>query len=508
MTNNEFLTVHDMSMEQLAERLEEIERNYEEFFAGARDGFYISTKEGQFLDCNDALVNMLAYRVTEEVLALDLNTDLWANPWDRVRFQAIIEQQGRVNDYRAVFKRKDGSPIHVTLSSEVWRDEQGSIKGYRGFVVDRTEERLMRLQLALSETKYRDLLNNIREGVFISDAAGTIIDCNQALCEITGFSIDESVGMNYYRDLFVDAADLPHFSRRFKGLGEVSDHELQIIRKDGTIRDVHMSGYATWNAAGGVSGYQGIMRDITEAKRLRVQLLQSEKLSAMGKMASQLAHELNNPVYAIMNCMELVKDALPATHEKKKYLEQAYNECKRTSGLLIKMLKFFRPDNEEKRPTNINKLLEETLLFYEKQFKNLNIRVVTDLANDLPMLPAVGSQLKQVFINMIINSNTAMSFGGELRVSSGFDPDENHIVVTIRDSGRGIPMRDLQRIFDAFFTTKKEVKGVGLGLSICYGLIKEHHGRIDVQSEVGRGTSFSIFLPLDANDPSAHDPGT
>ncbi|MEJ2716325.1 MAG: ATP-binding protein, partial [Deltaproteobacteria bacterium] len=276
----------------------------------------------------------------------------------------------------------------------------------------------------------------------------------------------------------------------------IRDYELQIVRKDGAVRDVSMSGYAGRDSAGEIVSYQGLMRDITEAKRLRSQLVQSERLSAMGKMASQLAHELNNPIYGIMNCLELLKDSIPESHERRKYLDLAYNECKRTSGLLIKMLKFFKPDDEQKSPSNINKLIEETLLFYERQFKNLNIRVSTDLASNLPTTMAIESQLKQVFINMVINANTAMPAGGELHVASRFDPQENVIAVTIQDTGTGIPPENLSRIFDAFFTTKKEVKGVGLGLSICYGFIREHGGTIDVRSEIGTGTSFIIYLPV------------
>lgn len=498
MSTEDFLSTANLTMEQVEERLVDIERNYGEFFGAAREGFYISTREGQFLDCNDALVDMLGYRVSEEVLCLDLNKDLWANPWDRIRFQAIIEERGYVKDYRAVFKRQDGSPLYVTLSSQVWKDEQGKIKGYRGFVVDHSRERLMCAQLAETETKFRDLFDNIGEGVFISDGKGNITDCNQALCDMIGYTSDEFLGMNYYRDLFVNADDVMDFRRRFTEQGKISDYELQIRRKDGSIRDVSMSGYATKNPVGQTLSYQGMMRDVTEAKRLRSQLTQSSKLSAMGQMASQLAHELNNPIYGIMNCLELLKDVVPASHRKRKYLDLAYNECKRTSGLLIKMLKFFKPDDEHKTLTDINKLLEETLLFYEKQFKNLNIRISTNLAPDLPSIMGVGSQLKQVFINMIINANTAMPAGGDLLVESRFVPDQNHVVVTIEDTGIGIPRGSLDRIFDAFFTTKKEVKGVGLGLSICFGLIKDHAGSIDVKSEEGKGTRFSIHLPVNS----------
>lgn len=498
MTVRDFPWYSSMSEEEIQSRKEEIERNKREFFAEARDGFYISTREGQFLDCNRALVRMLGYESRAEVLSLDLNTELWADKSDRPKFQAIIEKQGYVRDYKGAFFHKSGRLVYVSLSSHVWRDESGNIRGYRGFVVDQTEERQMRDRLQLVETSYRELFENMLDGVFVADKGGTVIDCNRSLCEIIGYTQEEFLGMNYYRDLFVDPDVVMDFRRTLTRHGAIKDYELQIVRKDGTIRDVTMSGRAGKNVAGHVVSYQGVMRDITEAKLLRRQLVQSEKVSAMGKMASQLAHELNNPIYGIMNCLELLKDVVPQTHDKRKYLDLAYNECKRTSGLLIKMLKFFKPDDEKKTLTNINQLLEETLMFYERQFKNLNIRVFPDLDPEIPRVMAVGSHLKQVFINMIINANTAMPAGGDLRVSSRFDPQDKSILVSIADTGIGIPKANLDRIFDAFFTTKKEVKGVGLGLSICYGIIKEHDGTINVESEPGQGTTFTIILP--AND--------
>ncbi len=495
MSEPESRSIYDMTMEQIEERLLQIERNKIEFFDEARDGFYISTREGYFIDCNEALAKMLGCRATEEVLNLDLNKHLWANPEDRPLFQSIIEKHGFVQDYQTTFKRMDGRLISVSLTSNVWRDRRGAIGGYRGFVEDRTERKLMNDLLSVSEAKYRHLFDNIPVGVFIADAAGTIIDCNQALCEIVGRTREEFYRMNYYRDLFVNAQDVTDFRRKFTRYGEINNYELQIVRKDGTIRDVSMSGYATRDAAGKIINYQGLISDNTDAKRVRKQLILSERLSAMGRMASQLAHELNNPIYGIMNCLELLNDVVPQAHQKRKFLDAAYNECKRTSGLLIKMLKFFKPDDEQKCPVDINKLLEETLVFYEKQFKDLNVRVVTDLAPDLPTIIAVGSHLKQVFINMIINANTAMPHGGELSLTTRYDPEQSNVVVAIEDTGVGIPPEDLERIFEAFFTTKKEVKGVGLGLSICYGLIKEHGGRIDVASEVRKGTVFTIRFP-------------
>jgi PAS domain S-box-containing protein len=484
-----------MTPKQIEKRRRDIRRSKREFFAEARDGFYISTREGNFLDCNQALVRMLGYESVAEVLSLDLNKELWLSPEDRPKFQAIIEKQGFVRDYQGAFKHKSGRVVFVSLSSHVWRDKKGNIRGYRGLVVDRTEEKMMRDRLAALETKYRDLFDNMQEGVFVCDRSGAVVDCNQAFLDMVGYNREELLALDYYRDLFVDTNGAIDFRKRLTEFGQASNCELQVVRGDRTIRDVSMSGYARRNLDGQVISYQGMVRDITDEKRLRNQLLQSEKLSAMGRMASQLAHELNNPIYGIMNCVELAKEAIPEGHSKRRFLELAYNECRRTSGLLLKMLKFCKPDQDEKRPTQINKMLEETLLFYERQFKNLNIRVVFHPAPDLPPIIAVASQLKQVFINMIINANAAMPSGGELKVSSQFDPESGEVVAIIQDTGVGIPPDHLEKIFEAFFTTKTDVKGVGLGLSICYELIKNHGGRIEVESQVGDGTTFRVYFP-------------
>ena len=343
-------------------------------------------------------------------------------------------------------------------------------------------------------------------GFFRYNFEGTVLFMDRGAIKILELELEypdpaQVVGKNI-TELVVHTGPVGLLRQKVRESGRLKDFEYSLKTLKGTPKVLLHDSYLLEDPATGEHTIQVMMRDITEAKRLRTQLVQAERLSAMGKMASQLAHELNNPIFGIMNCLELLKGAVQESHQKRKYLDLAYNECKRTSGLLIKMLKFFKPDEEQKKPADVNKLLTETLLFYEKQFKNLNIRVSTDLASELPITMAVESQLKQVFINMIINANTAMPEGGELHVTSRVEPDGDTIAVTIEDTGVGISPENIDRIFEAFFTTKKEVQGVGLGLSICYGFIRDHGGNIDVQSEAGKGTIFTIYLPVVNNEDS------
>ena len=496
MSDSEFPSVYDMSREQLEERLQEIERNRVEFFDEARDGFYILTPDGKFVDCNDALVRMLGYRTTEEVLSLDLKEDLWANPEDRPVFQSIIGKMGIVSDYEATFKRKDGEIIYVSLSANVWRDKDGKIGGYRGLVVNRTEQKLMNELLCASENRYKDLFNKIREGVFISDYAGRVIDCNQALCDIIGRTKEEFYHMNYYKDLFTETENVEDFRRKFTYYGAIGDYELQIMRKDGTIRDVSMSGYATRDASGEIVQYQGMMRDITDQKRLSKQRVMSERLSAMGDIASHLEHELTGPVHGITTSLERLKTFLPEVEDAKTYFDAAYSGCKRISRLLSKMKEFFKPSDKQKSATDINKLLEETVRSFEEQFDNLNIRIVTNLTPDLPSIMGIATRLREVFTNIIANSNAAMPSGGELRIISRFDQKNNCIILTFEDTGIGIPAENLDKIFDVFFYEGPGETSIGLGLSICLAVVKEHGGRIEVTSNEGKGAAFEIALPV------------
>jgi two-component system NtrC family sensor kinase len=240
------------------------------------------------------------------------------------------------------------------------------------------------------------------------------------------------------------------------------------------------------------------LRDRLEMERAlrdtQEQLLQSEKLAAMGRLTSQIAHELNNPLYGIMNTLELLKTEIPRENRRRKILEMALSETVRLSDLLRKMLSFSKPDQEERHPVDISSILDEILLLHEKQLRENNINMVATLAEGLGLVNASKNQLRQVFLNMVANARDAMPNGGTFTaVTKG---DEEKVVIELTDTGTGIKKEHLDKIFDSFFTTKSEVKGVGLGLSVCYGFIKDHGGDIEVKIPVGDGTTFTITLPV------------
>ncbi|MFQ5822365.1 MAG: sensor histidine kinase, partial [Candidatus Heimdallarchaeota archaeon] len=223
------------------------------------------------------------------------------------------------------------------------------------------------------------------------------------------------------------------------------------------------------------------------------QLLQSEKLAAMGRLTSQIAHELNNPLYGIMNTLELLKTEVAPENKRRKILEMALSETVRVTELLRKMLNFSKPEEEERQPVDINTILDEILLLMRKQLQENSIRISSSFADNLGKVYASKNQLRQVFLNMIGNARDAMPDGGTLSIKTMTAGDSVHIEIS--DTGVGIREENHDRIFDAFFTTKDSIKGVGLGLSVCYGFIEDQGGDIKVSSKRGEGTTFTIILP-------------
>jgi two-component system NtrC family sensor kinase len=194
-----------------------------------------------------------------------------------------------------------------------------------------------------------------------------------------------------------------------------------------------------------------------------------------------------------MNTLELLKTEIPPDSKRRSILDMSLSETERLSEMLRNMLSFSKPQEEQRREIDINELMENIMLFFEKQLWESNIEVKTSLNRKLSRILASPNQLRQVILNIITNAKDAMPKGGVLTVETR--ARNNNIIINIKDTGIGIPEALQDKIFDAFFTTKQEVKGVGLGLSVCYGIIKDHGGDIRVKSEPGKGSTFSVVLP-------------
>jgi two-component system NtrC family sensor kinase len=241
-------------------------------------------------------------------------------------------------------------------------------------------------------------------------------------------------------------------------------------------------------------GYVIIGQDITEQKNIEEQILRSEKLAAAGRLAAGLAHEINNPLYGIRNAIEILEQELPQESETRQLVGLSLREIDRISFLLSKMLDFYRPSEDERTELDISALLGNLVTFMRGQFTSHGIETMCDFSEKPLAVAGSPSQLEQVFMNLFANARAAMSSGGQLTVHTR--KVRQFAVVDVMDTGVGIEKKHIARIFDAFYTTHAESKHSGLGLSVSDAIVRSHGGKIEVQSEVAKGTTFSVWLPL------------
>lgn len=487
------------------ERLKASEEQYRNLFEHVGCGVFISTKEGKFLDANHALQQMLGYPSREELLKIDLPNDLYLRPEDRFDFVETIEREGHVINREVEFKKKDGTPIPVLLTGHVRYDSKGKVAGYEGINVDQTQTKQMEREIRKTNDFLNNIIHNSANAIMAADMTGTIILWNQAAEEILGYKTNDVVGKLNITQVYPEGMAKKVMGKLREGnvrrKGRLKFYPVVLLKKDGQIAEGNISASIVYDENRQEIATVGIFMDLKERlemeRRLKTtqeQLLQSEKLAAMGRLTSQIAHELNNPLYGIMNTLELMKTEISPGNNRRKILEMALSETVRLTELLHKMLTFSKPDQKEKQPVDINTILDEILLLHEKQFSENNIIIEIHLADGMPSVLASKNQLRQVFLNMFHNAGDAMPDGGTLTVKTAVEDGE--IAIEISDNGIGINEKDIKNIFDAFFTTKSSVKGVGLGLSVCYGFIAEHGGDIQVTSEQGVGTCFKITLPV------------
>jgi signal transduction histidine kinase len=240
---------------------------------------------------------------------------------------------------------------------------------------------------------------------------------------------------------------------------------------------------------------------------MRDLMAHNERLVAMGRLAASVAHEINNPLFSIRNCLVLLDDVIPEDEPSKSFLHLAKSELDRLARTVRNLLDFVRPSEEPRALVDLNQVLKRAIVLTGKQMEYAHVTIVRQLETDLPQLLASAGQLAQVAINLILNGIEAMPDGGELRIVTRLGPQWDNMEIApgravhtlqmiVADTGRGIPQEHLRAIFEPFFSTKDEVKGVGLGLPISHGIVQHHHGTIDVQSEVGVGSTFTVTLPL------------
>ncbi len=504
-----FVYLRDISIQRkLTEDLRQSEKKYRELFDRIDQGISISTKEGKFLDCNPALLEILGYNSKEEFLKIDITKDLYADPADRKEFQRRIERDGHVKNFEVIFKKKDGKKIPMLLTSHAIKNEKGEVTGYQGLNIDISERIRMEHELQEKHGFLTNLLESSVDIIMVADMRGKMIFFNKAAEKLTGYPAEEVSGGFHVTEFYPQevAKEIMQKLRsdNFGGRGKLENFRLTVHGKNSEEIPVSLSASIVYEGEKEIASL-GIFTNLREKIKIekelqaaQVRLLQAEKMASLGSLAAGVAHEINNPmggilIYASLLMEDFEVDNDPRVEDLKKIVDEA-TRCK---DIVKSLLEFGRQTESRFEPVDINKAILDGLFFLENQVLFHDIAIVKQLDSSLPFIGGDANQLKQVFMNMMVNAAEAISEkGGTVTITTGSGDGETSIFISFQDTGTGISPEIQSKIFDPFFTTKGVGKGTGLGLSTSYGIIQSHHGNIEVESEEGKGTTFTIILPV------------
>jgi two-component system NtrC family sensor kinase len=423
-------------------------------------------------------------------------------------------------DYDDLFRRKDLDLIvELTGRREVFLDilakKDIKVRAISSNVVKlfweisrvSTSEKKVRQELHQASAMYKMVINDlIREDVLVINFDHRIVDVNKNLLERLGLTRDEVIGRHCYE--ITHHRDLPctgdnHPCPLQKTLESRKPYHTTHVHLDRNNREIYYA-ISTYPLVedGDVIGAIEISRDITKEINVQKTLMQQEKLASIGRLSAGVAHEINNPMTTILTSAMLLQEDLAEDDPMRQELELIANETMRCRKIVTSLLNFARQSQPDKRLNDLNQMVHECVLLTQKQaaFKDVTIRC--DTKPDIPPIWFDKGQIEQAVINLILNAVEATAPGGRVTISTDCCDHKDRTRIDICDTGEGITEDNLSRIFDPFFTTK--ASGNGLGLAITHGIIEQHGGRIEVNSELGTGTCFSIQLPI--SEEKSHDP--
>jgi PAS domain S-box-containing protein len=527
------------------------EEKYRLLFEQVQEGVFVATPEGRLLDCNDAFVRMLGHTSREELMALKVDTELYASAEQREVFRREVELHNYVRNFEVTLRRKDGTLLTAMESSFATRNTEGKIDRYQGFLLDISEKKL-----AEDEIRRRNRELNALNAMAVIATQSFDLDeiLNLTLRQVISL-LGAETGSIYLSD-----SDEKTFRRRAgwgqrsaerarfsevkfpEGFGDLVTRSraevitseylphlpplvAEFIRADGLLSWIWVLLWGKDSPIGimGISSrgnreytsndenllvaigrqlsttiekvrlYEETCRAYEDLRRTQEQLLQSEKMSAIGQLIAGVAHELNNPLTAILGYAQLLESE-GLGQRAADFVGKLFKQAQRTHRVVQNLLSFARQRKPEKQQVDVRKVLQETLALRDYDLRVNNIKLDKEFDPDLPAVIADPHQLEQIFLNIINNAVDAMlevGKGGNLKVR--LYAKDGDVFAKFQDSGPGI--KEPNKIFDPFYTTKDVGKGTGLGLSICYGIVKEHGGDITASNCEAGGAIVEIRLP-------------
>ena len=492
-TDDDTRTIH--VLKDITDR-REAERRYRELFDSIQEGLFFATPEGRFLDVNDAMVRMLGYASRDELLRSDVSPHLYPAPEVRERFLKALEEKGVLRNYEETLRRKDGTLLHTLQNITAVRDPRGRIVQIRGLMLDVTEQKSFQAQLQRERDFNQKILNTTQSMILVLDTAGLISYANRR-CYEAGYQERELIGHRLVD--WVESSQQADFEAALETTAnghQVENLELRAKRSDGSLGHFSISLSPMRDEQNAVNSVVVVMTDITDAVLLQVKLAHSEKMATIGRLVSGVAHEVNNPLAAILGFTDLLLENPEVPRSAQEDLRIILQETQRTKDIVQDLLSFARQRPVQRELVQVHGVLRQAIKLRSYDFASHGVEVTEEFEEALP--PALGDvqQLQQVFLNILNNAYDAVQETGRRgQIKIHTRRQGEMIEVVIADNGTGIT--DTQRIFDPFYTTKQAGKGTGLGLSICYGIVRAHGGEIQCfNNEDGAGSTFVVRIPV------------
>ncbi len=496
---------------QAEQALRESEEKYRSIIEFIGDAYYEVDLAGNMVFCNDATCRISGY--TREEL-IGMNNRRYMDDATAKEVFKIFNKVYRTGEPASLsgwrFIRKDGKRIMVETQVSLVRNADGNPCGFRGYSRDITEKKKADAALVESEAKYRTVIENVKEGYYEVDLSGNMTYCNDAMCRMLSYSRNELIGMNNRR--YMDEGTSAHVFRTFNSVYRTGDpvtvHGWRFLTKEGTTRLVDTSVSLVKDSDGKPAGFRGIVRDVTERERLQMQSMQAQKMEAIGSLAGGIAHDFNNILYAIMGFTELALEEVPEDTVLRSNLETVLKSGHRAKDLVNQILAFSRQSRQEKRMVNVVPIAKEAIKFLRASLPS-TIEIMRQLEPELRPIVADPTEIHQILMNLCTNAGHSMrEAGGFLELTiENVDLEEADITLapeivpgpylrmTVRDTGTGMAPEVVKRIFEPYFTTKPKGEGTGLGLAVTHGIVASYGGTVRVDSEIGKGSTFQVYLP-------------
>jgi len=497
----------EISERRLAEQtLRESEEKYRTILEGIEEGYYEADLAGNHIFFNDSMCKIVGY-TRDDFMGMN-NREFM----DQENAKKIYEVVGRVYstgkpartaDWEII--RKDGEKRHIESSIYLKRNKEGHRIGFSGMLRDVTEKKRLEAELIQTNNFLQNIFNSSVDVIATTDLKGNLLYSSPKIKDLLGYDHEEVRGRKVYSYMVDGVEQSKKIMKELTSGDEIKGREIKLIKREGKIVDINLSSSLLRDEKGGVIGTLGIFRDITEQKRLQAQFQQVQRMESIGTLASGIAHNFNNLLMGIQGNASIMLLDADSNHPYHKNIENIEKLVQGGSKLTSQLIGYAREGRYEVKPISLNRLAREISDTFGMTRKEITVHL--ELAEKLHGIMADQGQIEQVMLNIFVNASDAMPGGGDLFLSTmnithrdmtgkSYKPAPgDYVLLTIRDTGAGMDKNTMDRIFEPFFTTKGLAEGTGLGLASSFGIIKGHGGYIDVRSEEGHGTTFSIFLP-------------